>query len=356
MRLVTGLLCFIFAPLLLAEPLPSAAPESVGISGSRLEKISEFAARHIAQGKHSGMVTMVARQGKIVHFEAAGQIGVANDAPMKKDTLFRIFSMTKPVTSVAMMILYEEGRFKLNDPVSKYLPELAALKVLNDGQLQDATSPMLIQHLFTHTAGFSYGFVPDDPVDNEYREADLWNSKDLDQLVLKVASLPLRFEPGEFYYYSIATDLIGAIVERLSGQTLEAFFEERIFQPLGMHDTYFSVPEDKRSRLADNHIWNYELNRLDPLPDTSGNRAYRDTTLFSGGGGLSSTAADYYRFCQMMLNKGELDGVRLISRKTAELMTADHVGDSSDTVSFGYGFEVVDGRKMVVDELGSVGR
>jgi len=352
---------------LYAEELTFVEPESVGMSGERLQKINEFVASNIETGKHAGIVTMVARHGKIVHFEAAGQLGIDNGRPMEKDTLFRLFSMTKPITSVAVMMLYEQGLFQMNEPVSKYLPELGALPVMRDGVIADVGAEMTIEQLFTHTAGLSYGFMAEDPVDRLYRQAELWSSRNLDEFVARLGTLPLRYDPGSRYYYSVAVDVLGAIVERLSGQSLDDYFRQRIFEPLGMVDTFFSVPEGKRHRFADNNIWNAEAHRIDPLPDPDDRRAYRDTTLFSGGGGLVSTAMDYMIFCEMLRRGGTFNGTRLLSPKTVEYMTIDHLppgithdGDGPDTLlypgqSFGLGFAIIEnpGRSQVVSSKGA---
>ena len=295
-------------------------PEEVGFSGERLEKITEFVKREIADRNLVGTVTLVARHGKIVHFEAAGRYGLEDDRPMETDALFRIFSMTKPITTVAAMILYEEGAFHLGDPVAKYLPELEAMQLSIDGELVPPQRQMTIEHLMTHTAGLTNGWHPEDPVERAYRDAALRQSPDLTAYIDKLATLPLRFEPGTRYHYSVATDVLGALVERLSGQTLEHFFQTRIFEPLEMHDTFFNVPDDKMTRMAGSHLWNAEQQAMGPmpaglLPPPSG------VTLFSGGGGLISTAHDYWRFCEMLRRGGSLDGARILGPKTVQAMT-----------------------------------
>ena len=288
---------FVFAMAFLANSLqaselPSVEPEKVGFSSERLQKISEFTQRAVDEGRHAGFVTMVARRGKIVHFEAVGNYGIDNDKPLETDTLFRIYSMTKPVTAVAMMMLYEEDKFQMNDAVSKYLPALANLKLFKDGEIGEESFNPTIEQLFTHTAGFTYGFRADtETVDGMYREADLARSADLDEYVGRLAKLPLSFEPGTRYHYSVAFDILGAIVEKLSGQSLDVFFRERIFLPLEMHDTFFSVPDEKLDRLASNHYWDREQSAL-MLPPPEVARSFSDVTLFSGGGGLVSTAID----------------------------------------------------------------
>ena len=310
---------------MLAMPLQAAEiavvnPEEVGFSGDRLGKITEFVEREIANGDLVGTVTLVARRGQVVHFEAAGRYGLEDDRPMDIDALFRIFSMTKPITTVAAMILYEEGAFHLGDPVAKYLPELADMQLSIDGELVPPQNQITIEQLMTHTAGLTNGWHIEHPVERAYRDAALHQSEDLDAFIEKLATLPLRFEPGTRYHYSVATDVLGALVERLSEQTLEHFFQTRIFKPLDMHDTFFNVPDEKTPRMAGAHLWSAQQQEMGPmpaglLPPPSG------VTLFSGGGGLISTAHDYWRFCEMLRRGGSLDGVRILGPKTVQAMT-----------------------------------
>jgi CubicO group peptidase (beta-lactamase class C family) len=308
-----------------ASELPSTKPEKTGFSSQRLQKIGEFTQRAVDEGRHSGFVTMVARHGKIVHFEATGRYGIDNDKPMSKDALFRIFSMTKPVTAVAMMILYEEDKFQMHDPVSKYLPELADLKLYTDGEDSTSVYNPTIEQLLTHTAGFTYGFrAASEAVDGMYRKADLLNSTDLDEFVSKLAKLPLSFEPGTRYHYSVSFDILGAVIEKISGQSLDVFFRQRIFDPLQMDDTFFTVPDNKLQRFTSNHYWNATEGVLS-LPAPGAGRSYADVTLFSGGGGLVSTAMDYMVFCEMLRRGGSYNGVRILGPKTIQYMTADHL-------------------------------
>ena len=310
---------------LLAMPLQAADvavvdPEAVGFSTERLGKITDFVEREVAEGNLVGAVTLVARHGQVVLFESAGRYGIADNRSMDKDALFRIFSMTKPITTVAAMILYEEGAFHLGEPVAKYLPELKDMRLLIDDSPVPPRRPMTIEQLMTHTAGLTNGWHLEHPVERAYRDAALYQSADLDAFIDKLATLPLRFEPGTRYHYSVATDVLGALVERLSGQTLEQFFQARIFDPLDMRDTFFNVPESKVARLAGGHLWNAERQLMEPmpaglLPPPSG------VTLFSGGGGLMSTARDYWRFCEMLRRGGELNGMRILGPKTVQAMT-----------------------------------
>jgi CubicO group peptidase (beta-lactamase class C family) len=347
------LLTLVSLPLFAAE-LEFADPESVGFSSERLGQINDFVRRDIDEGRLVGVVTMVARNGKIVHFEAAGNYGLDNSKPIDKDALFRIYSMTKPITTVAMMMLYEEGSFQLNDPVAMYLPEFENQKLLRDGELVDPASPMTIEQLMSHSAGLTYGSHYDNPVDLAYRESRLADSRDLDEMIQRLSEIPLRFEPGSRYHYSIATDVLGALVERLSGMTLEAFFDHRIFTPLGMNDTFFNVPDDKLNRVASNHYWNQDAGSMAVIPPAA-SRPVQGVTLFSGGAGLLSTAMDYMIFCEMLRQGGSYNGVRILGPKTVQYMTINQLTDETRNEgadeypgshlypgqSFGLGFGVV---------------
>lgn len=327
MRCLLLLAALVAAGELAAEVLPRVDPQVVGMSAERLEKINEFVQRNIDEGKHAGMVTMVARQGKIVHFEAAGRYGIDNDKPLATDTLFRIYSMTKPVTSVAIMMLYEEGALQMGDPVSRFLPALADRQVYRDGERVPAQSGITIEQLLTHTAGLSYGFEPGDPVDELYRQAGLFESADMDEFIARLSSLPLRSQPGSRYFYSVATDVLGAVVEKISGKSLDEFFRERIFAPLQMRDTFFNVPQDKLGRLATLHRWDPDSEALALLPEEQ-RRLPVGLTLFSGGGGLVSTAMDYMIFCEMLRAGGSYAGVRILGPKTVQYMTMNHLPEA----------------------------
>ena len=325
----------------ITKDIEEADARRAGMSAERLDHITAMAQRYVDEGQLAGLVTLVARDGKIVHFEAVGQRGAEDDRPMTKDALFRIFSMTKPITAVAAMMLYEEGKFQLSDPVSKFVPELAELNVLTDGELKPAENPMTMLHLLTHTGGLSYGFNPQDPIDKQYNEAQIWTATDLDDFAERIGKLPLVFEPGERWHYSVAVDITGLVVQRLSGLPFDVFLKERIFDPLGMDDTFFNVPDEKLSRLLPNHGWNAEEEKLVQMNEESFVR-YTDQTLFSGGGGLVSSTMDYLRFSEMVRRGGELDGVRLLSPKTVEFMTMNHLpaaveGGGSGENPFGRG-------------------
>ncbi|MDE0691860.1 MAG: serine hydrolase [Gammaproteobacteria bacterium] len=321
------LLALAFSVSATAADLREAPADEVGMSAERLDRITAMAQGYVDEGKLAGVITLVARDGAIVHYEAVGNRGVNDDRPLEKDALFRIFSMTKPITAAAAMILYEEGKFQLSDPVSKFVPEFENLTVLgDDGVIRPAENEMTMQQLLSHTTGLSYGFNPADAVDQRYQAAELWSSKDLDELTEKIAALPLKFEPGAQWHYSVAVDITGVVVERISGQTFDVFLKERIFDPLGMEDTFFNVPEDKRDRFLPNHTWDAENETLVQTgSDEDVFVGYTDTTLFSGGGGLVSTTMDYLRFSEMMRRGGELDGVRILGPKTVAYMASDHL-------------------------------
>ncbi len=339
----------------LAQVLPVVEPDAVGMSTARLERITEMARRRIDEGKLVGAVTLVARDGKIVHSRSIGHADVETDRPLAKDTIFRIYSMTKPITSVAAMILYEEGRFQLGDPVHWYLPELRNVMVHVDGKEGGGDRvaprrPITIRDLLAHKSGLTYGFFGDSEVDRLYGEADVLDeSGTTADMVEKLGDLPLRFHPGERWHYSVSTDVLGRLVEVLSGSTLDEFFRRRIFEPLGMSDTGFSVPDEKLERFPVNYRWDRSgERRIADHPSRS--RYRRQPTFHSGGGGLVSTASDYLRFCQMLLDGGRLGDVRLLSPKTVALMTMNHLDDAKiptsgvqlgDGAGFGFGFRVV---------------
>ena len=321
--------------------LPKATPESVGLSTDALKRVDLAVHKLIDDGTLAGAVTMVGRRGKVVHESAMGAKNLETGEPLAMDTIFRIFSMTKPVTAVAMMILYDEGRWRPEDPIAKHLPEFEGVQVFA-GLAADGT-PILeapdhaptVGEALTHTAGFSYGFDPTNPVDAMYLGAEVWASDGLAHMMTKLAGLPLAYQPGSKWLYSIAMDIQGALIERLTSQSLPDFMQARIFGPLGMVDTGFSLPAEKLSRLAILYRRSQsrglaEVRRPPLMSDPT-----RTPKVASGGGGLVSTAADYARFAQMLLNKGELDGVRIIQPASADLMMSNHLSD--DLVNAGYG-------------------
>jgi CubicO group peptidase (beta-lactamase class C family) len=321
-------------------------PEKQGVSGAQLERLSQLSELYVEQGRVPGIVHLVLRNGEIIHYEAVGQRGANDSTPMKRDDLFRIYSMTKPITSVAAMQLYEQGKFQLSDPVTKFVPELKYLSVLNeDGTTSPSERTMTMHQLLMHTAGFSYGFHPlRDPIDKLYLAADLQKSTDLDAFASNLAALPLRSEPGEVYHYSVAVDITGLIVQRLSGLPLDEYIDRHILKPLLMNDTFFEVPSDKRHRFVQNHIINPQTGSLVDIAYAPAPYGYRkgvamsdyfDVSLISGGGGLVSTAMDYARFAEMLRRGGELDGVRILGPKTIKFMTRNHLAEDSMHAAWG---------------------
>jgi CubicO group peptidase (beta-lactamase class C family) len=335
------------------------SPEAVGVSAQRLSRVNKMMQGYIDDGKLASGLTMLARHGETFHFEPYGALDIESGTPVERDTLFRIYSMTKPITSAAVMMLYEEGHFSLDDPVGKFIPELASMKVY-DGmgetgmRLVEQERPITIRHLLTHTSGLSYGFHQDNPIEKMYREADITHpDSTLQEMTEKLGRLPLVTQPGTKWRYSFATDVLGYLVEIISHKPFDRYLRDNILDPLGMQDTAFYVAEENLDRLAT--VYGASPNgKIVPLDNTMVNRQRRPHTLFSGGGGLVSTAADYMRFCQMLLNGGVFGDQRLLSPKTIEMMRSNHLTDdmrpfsvgqsnASDTkgCGFGLGFRVV---------------
>jgi CubicO group peptidase (beta-lactamase class C family) len=355
-----------------AVVLAATAAEGRGFIEERLGRIDRALEQAIADGEIPGAVALVLRDGEVAYHKAFGYADVASRRPMQLDTIFRIASMTKAITSVGVMILYENGHFQLNDPVSDFLPEFAEMRVISktgeDGavlEAEPAERPIRIIDLLTHTSGISYPFIPT-PQQKGYLDAgviDGLTARDLvlaDQMRL-LAEQPLLFEPGSRFMYGLSTDVLGRLIEVVSGQPLDRFFAEQITGPLGMSDTWFYLPDDKAHRLATLYAHvegrglvvseghESEIKLDDPNYPIAGARSY-----FSGGAGLSSTAADYARFAQMLLDNGELDGVRILGRKSVELMrTARTDWDEDERPDFGLGFQVV-GDLGKRGELGSI--
>ena len=335
------------------------APEEAGFSSERLLRVDSLMRRYVDDGRLAGTVTLLARGGRVFHFKKHGLAEIQSGRPMDVDTIFRIHSMTKPVTSVAVMMLQEEGNFQLDDPVSKLIPELDALKVcIGTGRtgltLVDQQHPITIRQLLTHTAGLTYGFLRDTPVYETYRQAALLSPESsLKEMIGKLGQLPLAYQPGSEWRYSVATDVLGYLVEVVSGMPLDRFLEERVFQPLDMKDTGFYVSREKLDRLASVYgpVQGGGIQKID---DEQANQVKRPPTMLSGGGGLVGTASDYFRFCQMMLGGGALDSARLLAPETVDFMTMNHLPDELIPFSvspiladftrgcgFGLGFKVV---------------
>src|ERR1039458_9049846 len=322
-------------------------PESVGFSSERLERVHALIENEVDQKQLAGAVTILARHGKVVEYRTYGQRDIATGVPLTKDTIFRDYSMTKPVTGVAMMILYEQGKWFPNDPISKYIPEFAHLKVYNgvdaDGKmiLVDPDHAPTMRELMTHTAGFSYGGGKT-PADAMYHDLGVMQSKNLQEMIDKLAKIPLLYQPGKGWLYSSSMDIQGYIVEKLSGQSLPDFDRDHIFAPLGMRDAGFFVPADKLKRFAANYHGGPLGGLLPGPPAASAPHDYAvPPTMASGGGGLVSTAEDYYRFAQMLANFGELNSARILAPSTVKLMTSNHVPASLLTGEFGIGLSVI---------------
>ena len=298
----------------LAQPLPMAnRPEDVGFSSRRLETARGVLEADVDAKRLPGAVLLIARNGKIVSWDAVGYQDRASETSMKKDSIFRVASMSKPITTVAAMILAEENKLDVGAPVAQYLPEFKDVRVGPEGA--PPKRPMTVQDLMRHTSGLTYGLFGDSAVDQMYRKANIFTSKSLAEMVKIIASLPLLHQPGEFWEYSVSTDVLGRVVEVASGMDLDIFVRERVTGPLKMNDTGFWVKPTAVSRLA----------RPDGPPNADFEGAKQKPNVFSGGGGMLSTAGDYARFCQMLLNGGELDGVRILAPKTIALMTSDQL-------------------------------
>lgn len=347
-------------PFIHAQGLPEGLPEEVGLSSERLERINPVMQSYIEANKFPGMVTLVARRGKVVQLGTYGKM--RPDMAMNKDAIFQIASMSKPITSVAVMMLFEEGHFLLDDPVSLYLPQFENQMVFSKVEygemvLEKPHRPVSVKDLLTHTAGLSYGFFSDTPVDSMIRTSGVWFG-DLEFMAENLGPIPLLFQPGDHWHYSLATDVLAYLVEVVSGLPFNQYLDERVFGPLGMNDTDFFVPEDKRERIMPIFSLNeegvFETRSLRSVPQTP-------PKLLSGGGGLYSTISDYARFAQMILNGGELEGARLLGNKTIELMLTNHLTEAqmklkpvSPGVGFGLGFSVIENLELT-GNIGSEG-
>ncbi len=340
-----------------APALPTATPESVGFVPGALDKMDAGMQDIVDKKGLSGVVTLVARRGKVVQHKAYGFQDLDKQTPMRTDTIARIYSMTKPVTGVAMMILYEEGKWKPSDPIAKHIPEFAGLKVFageKDGQvlLEDPVHPPTMGELMSHTAGFTYGLFGATPVDKLYQAANPLAQPNLNAFIATMAKLPLLYQPGTRWVYSVSVDIQGYLVEKLSGKTFPEFLRTRIFEPLGMVDTAFYVPAEKLSRVATIYAYDKAKAGLAPAPGEV--TVTSPPGLPSGGGGLYGTAADYFRFAQMLLNGGELDGDRILKKASVDMMRTNVLSEQvlnsksgigpaqfSPAQGFGYDFAVV---------------
>lgn len=355
--LATGLACHA-----LASDLPTAKPEEVGVSSEKVQELSTFMQSLVDDEKIAGGVTMMARHGKVIHLEAVGMADIEEKKPMTTDAIFRMASMTKPITSVAVMKLWEEGKLGLDDPVSKYIPEFKNPKVLvrvDPLETRPANREITIRHLLTHTSGLGYNFTDTiGPIyDRHGITGGLCNITEttLEEMMKKLAGVPLLFHPGNDWEYGLSTDVLGRVVEVASCMTLDRFIAEEIWQPLQLTDTFFKAPSEKKERLVAAYFSSENgIERLedgDSLPDSqTPDYPYHDShRYFSGGGGLCSTLRDYMRFCQMLLNGGNLDGKQLLSRNTVKMMTVDQLDGkripaekhiSNVTDRFGLGFTI----------------
>ena len=344
------------------DTLPLVAPDQVGLSAARLDRVRHWMKGWVDSGRLAGMVVAVMRRGEVAFAETMGKADVERGKEMRPDSIFRIYSMTKPLTSVAIMMLYEEGRFQLDDPISRFIPAFAGTRVAVGGsrgkiETVPAEREITFRDLLTHTSGLTYGFMESTPVDAMYRDktagVDFQTATtSLKDLVERLATFPLIAQPGKAWNYSVATDVLGYLVEVISGQPFEVYLKQKVIDPLGMTDTDFHVPAAKHDRFTANYA-PAAGGKLQLIDDPAKSRYLAPRAVNSGGGGLVSTAADYLRFCRFMLNKGELGGTRLLGRKTVELMTSNHLkGDMADMgmprfsestyygIGFGLGFSV----------------
>ncbi|NKB34831.1 MAG: serine hydrolase [Pseudomonadales bacterium] len=317
-----------------AWPQVEAGANVAGFTEQGIADLDAAMEQIVADQDVAGMVWILAKDGEVATFDTAGLARVNDQAPMTKDTLFRIYSMTKPVTGVALMMLHEDGLWEFDDPVSKHIPEFENLKVMksfdDDGNIEllELDRQPTMRELLNHSAGFGYGLRSGDPVNDAFREEGVLASDNLDQLVEKVAAIPLLSQPGEQYYYSVAVDLQGYIVQKLSGQKFGDFLQQEIFAPLAMSDTNFYVKEEDQHRFAEVHNWDEERNRLVQRPHRTDRPSYLDANrIESGGGGLVSSTHDYARFAQMLVNEGELDGARILSPESIRIMRTNSLRD-----------------------------
>jgi CubicO group peptidase (beta-lactamase class C family) len=347
--------------------LPKTSPAPAGFDPARLEVLHATTSRFVEQGQHAGVITLLARNGKLVDFQTYGYRDLEKKLPMERDTICRVYSMSKIITSVGALILLEDGKYNLDDPVATYLPELKEMKVMTGGtaeapQLEPLKRPITIRHLLTQTSGLIYDFDGDDPLHQLYKRADLWSGPGLSNFIAKVGKLPLKHQPGDAFTYAINTDVLGALIERVSGKRFGAFLEERIFRPLGMKDTGFDVPPEKMNRLAKTykHGADGKFVEAESLISTSPEAGQG---IEAGGAGIFSTAGDYARFAQMLLNGGTLERHRILGRKTVELMTANHMltlpngQAAARQKGFGFGVEMTTdlGRLSTPSSIGQFG-
>ena len=331
-------------------------PKEVSLDATRLKNIDKHFKRYVDEGRLAGFAVAVARRGEVAHFGMYGAKDSDTGESITSDTMYRIYSMTKPVTSIALMMLVEQGLLQLTDPVSKFIKSFGETRVWNTGTILKPmtaalTEPIRVWHLLTHTSGLTYGFNYADVVDDMYRragfETGLSYNESLEVVCDKIASLPLVFQPGSSWNYSMATDVVGRIIEVISKMPLDEFLEKNIFAPLGMTDTAFFVPDEKRSRLASLYRYD-EVNHSKIKLDTLGNSSLENPKFLSGGGGLISTAGDYFKFIKMLEGRGKSGDVRIVSSRTIDLMTQNHLPNNADISTFGRPI----GEEFLYDGLG----
>jgi CubicO group peptidase (beta-lactamase class C family) len=340
------LVVMVAAQLVVAGELPTAKPKDVGLDADKIQQAHDAVQALIDRKEMAGAVIAVARKGKVVMFDAVGESEAGSGKPMKTNAIVRIFSMTKPITTVAAMMLVEEGKIGLDDPVSKYLPEFKDRRVHTGkgDETVEAKREITVRDLMRHTSGLTYGVFGNTPVDQLYKKAGIFAPNDtLQDMMTKLGTLPLLYQPGTRWHYSVSTDVLGRVVEVASGKALDEFFAERIFKPLDMKDSGFFVPEDKLGRLAASHGLDAKEKKLTATETAEKSRFRSKPKLLMGGGGCVSTARDYLRFCQMLLNGGELDGVRLLKKETVAEMTRNQLPEEAMKAKNGGNAEVGDG-------------
>ncbi len=324
-------------------------PESVNLSSDSLDIMNEYFHRLVDQKQLAGIQTAILRKGKLVQFDSYGYSNVEEKKLLDKHSIFRIFSMTKPIVSVALMKLYEEGKFKLTDPLYKFIPEFEKMLVYSDSTLVPTQRPITIIDLLTHTSGFNYGRSRNSALNQFYFDANLNSSKTNKDFVEKLSKIPLQFEPGTDWQYGLSTNICGYLIEILSGTSLDNYLKENIFIPLEMRDTHFQLPQEKIDRFCDGYRWQEDTGLI-VVEDSRDNRFVREVTLFNGGGGLVSTTYDYLRFCEMLLNKGRYGDIQILKPETITLMFTDHLKEVRKhherirlplgEVGFGLGFAI----------------
>jgi len=343
MKRISQFTVFILSTLIVLQtqadtwPQQEAGAESAGFSAEGIEALDDAMREIVANQDVAGMVWLLAKDGEVATYEHSGIARLEDDAAMTMDSLFRIYSMSKPVTGVAMMMLWEEGKWDFDDPVSKFIPEFADLEVLasyedsENYEVEPLKRQPTMRELLNHTAGFGYGLFGNDPVNTAFRDQAVLASSNLDELVAKVADIPLLSQPGEQWFYSVAVDLQGYIVQQISGMPYGEFLRTRMFEPLSMMDTRFYVQPEDHDRFAEVHYWDTERNQLAQQPHRTDRPSYLDPTrLESGGGGLVSSTHDYARFLQMLVNRGELDGARILKPETVGIMRTNSLTGEED--------------------------